>query len=469
MKLTVIGGGPGGYVAAFEAARAGFEVTLVERDNLGGACLNRGCIPTKTLRSSADALETARRLAEFGISGGGDAAPDPAAILARKNRVRDLLLGGLEKTCASLKVRLLRGRGRLTSPRHVEVSAADGVIGVDADAVVIATGSEVLELPGLPFDHVHVLSSDDALELDRLPGRLIIVGGGVIGCELACIHRAFGAEVTIVEGQDRLLPIPSADADAVAVLQREMRKRKIAAECGRTLRDLRVEDGVVRAVVAPSPFVENPTPAQLRETPAEADMVLVTVGRRPSTDGLGLEDIGVRTDARGWIEVNERLETSVPGVYAIGDVLGPSRIMLAHVASAEAVCVVDALRGRPRDMDRSVVPSAIFTSPEIGCVGMSEAQAREAGRDVRCATIQMRGLGKAHAMGEPAGLFKLVTDAGTGAVLGAHVVGAHASDLVAEAAIAMRMGATAEDIAATIHAHPTLAEGMHEAALQLRG
>ncbi len=273
--------------------------------------------------------------------------------------------------------------------------------------------------------------------------------------------------VTVVEGRNRLLPLPSVDGDMSALLQREMKKRRISFECNRTLKDLRVENGVAHAVLTPSPFLKDPGPARQKEIPVEADMVLVTVGRRPDTEGLGLESAGIATDARGWISVDERLETSLPGVYAVGDVLGPQKVMLAHVAAMEGLCVVDNLRGRPRSMDYGAVPSGIFTSPEIGCVGLSEAQAREQGYDVRCASFQMRELGKAQAMGELPGMFKLVTDAATDKVLGVHIAGAHATDLVAEAALALHLGATAHDIAATIHAHPTLAEGFYEAALLL--
>lgn len=467
-RLTVIGGGPGGYTAAFAAARAGMEVTLVEAAHLGGTCLNSGCIPTKTLKASAEALETALRLAEFGISCDGAPRVDPAAVLARKNRVVDVLRGGLEKACARLKVRLCAGFGKVLDARHVEVTTADGVEVVENDALILATGSRVLELPGLPFDHTHILSSDDALELDRVPQRLIIVGGGVIGCEMAFIYRAFGAQVTVVEGQNRLLPMPSMDTDVSSLMQREMKKRRIVCELGRTLKDVRVEDGVVRATLTASPFVDKPTPAQQKEVPVEADMVLVTVGRCPATERLGLSEAGIETDRRGWIVVDENLKTSLPDVYAIGDVLGPAHVMLAHVAAMEGLCVVESLCGAPRAMRYDAVPSGVFTSPEVGSVGLSEQQAREQGLEVRCATFQMRELGKAQAMGELPGFFKLVAAADSGRLLGAHIVGAHASDLVAEAALAVANGLTLEQMAHTIHAHPTLAEGLYEAVLLAR-
>ena len=293
------------------------------------------------------------------------------------------------------------------------------------------------------------------------------MGGGVIGCELAFIYQAFGSKVTVVEGQNRLLPLPSVDGDMSALLQREMKKRRIGCELGRTLKDVRVEGGMVRATLGAPPFIKEPTPAQMKETPIEAETVLVTVGRAPNTAGLGLAEAGVAVDGRGWIRADEHMRTSLPGVYAVGDALGPSRIMLAHVAAAEGLCAVRDCLGHDGRMDYSAVPSGIFTSPEIGCVGLAEAQASEAGRDVRTATFQMRELGKAQAMSELPGMFKIVSDGATGKVLGVHIAGAHATDLIAEAGLALRLGASVRDIASTIHAHPTLAEGLYEAALSL--
>ena len=440
IRLTVIGGGPGGYTAAFAAARAGMSVTLVESGNLGGTCLNNGCIPTKTLKASVDALELALRLSQFGITVQGAPAVDPAAVLARKEKVCATLRGGLEKACASLGVRLLKGRGRLVHAGLVEASTAEGPVSVEGDRVILATGSGALELPGLPVDHTHILTSDDALALDRVPASIAIVGGGVIGCELAFIYQAFGSKVTVVEGQNRLLPLPSVDADMSALLQREMKKRRIGCELGRTLKDVRVEGGMVRAMLGASPFIKEPTPAQMKETPIEAETVLVTVGRAPNTAGLGLAEAGVAVDGRGWIRADEHMRTSLPGVYAVGDALGPSKIMLAHVAAAEGLCAVRDCLGHDGRMDYSAVPSGIFTSPEIGCVGLAEAQASEAGRDVRTATFQMRELGKAQAMSELPGMFKIVSDGATGKVLGVHIAGAHATDLIAEAGLALRLG-----------------------------
>ncbi len=463
MRITIIGGGPGGYTAAFAAAQKGCEVTLVEADALGGTCLNRGCIPTKTLRASADALIMGTHLAEYGITGCTAPGVDLDAVRSRKENVINILKTGLEKACAHHKVQLLAGHGRIVDAHTTVVrNAAGEETTVQGDAIIIATGSNTLQLPGLVFDHTSICSSDDALQLTHIPQRLIIVGGGVIGCEMACIYRAFGSTVTVVEGQDRLLPMPSVDQDVSTLLNREMRKQKIKILLGKTLADVRVENGVVHGVATASPFTAQAPTGQEPEK-LEADMVLVTVGRVPATQGLGLAEAGIAVDKRGWITVDANLQTSVPGVYAIGDILGPAGIMLAHVAAMEGLCVVDNLCGAPHAMAYDTVPSAIFTTPEIGEVGLSEAQARQAGLNVVCGLTHMRELGKAHAMGELPGFFKVVADADSGRVLGVHIAGAHASDLVAEAGLAINMGATLHDIARTIHAHPTLAEGLHEA------
>ena len=362
MKLTIIGAGPGGYSAAFAAAKAGVEVTLVERAKLGGTCLHTGCIPTKTLRSSADVLEMSGRLAEFGITGECALKADMPAIVNRKRKVTATLQTGLEKTCAQLKVRVVYGKAELVSAKLVRVTTAEGTEEVESDNVIIATGSSPLELPALPVDHARVLSSDDALELQAVPPSLIIVGGGVIGCELAFIYRAFGSKVTVVEGQNRVLPLPSVDEEISRLLQREMKKKGIAVELARTVTATTPTGTGVSVEIGSSPFVEVANPPAPRTL--EADAVCVTVGRVPDTDGLGLDAAGVKVDARGWIEADDFLETSVPGVYAIGDVIGPRRIMLAHMAVAEAhTAVHNILHPEDRKAQRyDVVPSAIFTA-----------------------------------------------------------------------------------------------------------
>ncbi len=466
MRITIIGAGPGGYTAAFDAAKKGAEVTLVEAQWLGGTCLNCGCIPTKTLKASAEALETAHRATEFGLSGSCDVKADMPAIVARKRRVSETLRGGLEKTCAKLKVRLVMGRGQVISASLVRVTLPDGSTeDIASDKVIIATGSSSLNLPALPIDHKRILSSDDALEMDHVPARLIIVGGGVIGCELAFIFKAFGSDVTVVEGQDRLLPVPSIDDEMSKLLQREMKKKGINVELCRTVNASEVTPTGVKAVLGPSPFLAEVPESAKKEAVLEADCLFVTVGRVPHTQGLGLAEAGVECDKRGYIIADDYLETNVPGIFAIGDILGPARIMLAHMAVFEGFAAVDnCLNPKSKKIAYDVIPSGVFTSPEVADVGLTEAQAKAKGFNCQTSLFQFRELGKAQAMGELAGVFKLIADKDTGKLLGAHFAGAHSTDLIAEAALALQLGATIHDIAETVHAHPTLAEGVMEAA-----
>lgn len=464
-RILVIGGGPGGYTAAFAAAKAGADVVLVEAGPMGGTCLNWGCVPTKTLRASADVLELAQRCAEFGIEGVGEACVNMAAVVARKNRVTALLRGGLEKTCATLKVRLVRGKAQLLGGTRVRVALADGgEERLEAESIILATGSRSLDLPSLPLDHTHILSSDDALELEAVPQRLVIVGGGVIGAELAFIYQSFGAKVTVVEGRERLLPLPSVDEEVSKLLLREAKKRGIRVELERTVTQVAVQPNgsVVASLGIPGGIPGDAANAGAGQV--EADAVIVAVGRSTQSAGLGLEAAGVAIDSRGWIIADAAMQTSAPNVYAVGDCLGPARPMLAHVAAVEGLCAAANCLGAEQRMHYDVVPSGIFTSPEVGCVGLAEAQAKANGMAVATSLFHTRELGKAQAMGELAGFCKVVAEAGTGKVLGVHIAGAHATDLIAEATLAISMGATVADIANTIHAHPTLAEGLYEAA-----
>ncbi len=463
-KITIIGAGPGGYMAAFAAAKKGAEVTLVESDFLGGTCLNYGCIPTKTLKSTAEVLEKAHSLSTYGITGLGEAKADMPAVIQRKRKVSEVLRGGIEKTCAQLKVKVLKGRGQIISASLVKVTNLENeVIEVESDKIIIATGSRSLELPALKVDHKHILSSDDALELQYVPESMIIVGGGVIGAELAGIYSTFGAKVTVVEGLSRLLPVPSIDEEMSKLLQREMKKSGIKQELCRIVSACKVENDKVYAELAPSPFLSEVPASAKKEATIEADVLVVAAGRVPNTEGLGLQEAGIETDNRGWVKTNDLYETNVPNIYAIGDILGPSKIMLAHMAYAEGLAIIDnILDSTEKVANYSVVPSGIFTSPEIGCVGITEAQAKEKGIEVECPVFQFRELGKAQAMAELPGCFKMIIEKETAKVLGCHIAGAHATDLIAEAALAMQLGATAYDIAHTIHAHPTLAEGLFE-------
>ena len=467
-QLVIIGGGPGGYAAAFAAARQGLKVTLVEQEGIGGTCLNWGCIPTKTLKATAEKLEFLHQAAQFGVKLAAAPELDWPAVGARLNKVKETLRGGLAKTCAGLGIELLSGRGRLLSASSVAVDLADGSqTEIKADFIILATGSRPAGLPGMAIDGEHILSSDHALRLQDLPKKLIIVGGGVIGCEFACIFRTFGLEVSIVEGLDRILPLPGVDAAMSRLLFREMKKMKIGLYLGATVNKVTpADDGGIVAHLAPSPFIDGDPPAPLPET-LEGDRLLLTVGRAPNTDGLGLAEAGVNLDNRGWITVDDRLRTSAPNIYAIGDVLGPKHVMLAHVASFEGETVVANILGQDRAMDYRVIPSAIFTMPEVGSVGLSEDEAVAQGLNVRAGSLLVRELGKAQAANEIAGEFKIIVDAATDKILGAHVIGPHATELIAVMGLAIAQGATLADIRHTIHAHPTLSEGWHELAMSL--
>ncbi len=460
--VVVVGAGPGGYVAAIRAASLGARVSLVERARPGGTCLHWGCIPTKALRTSALALDQARRLGEYGLKAGGEPSVDLAAVMARKNKIVDTQTKGLERLFAAWKVELIPGSARVLAPNRVEVASLDGPsLALDCDRLILAPGSMPADLPGLERDGQAVLNSDDVLNLTELPGSMIIVGGGVVGCELAYILSMFGCAVTLVEALDRLLPIPSLDPEISKLLLREMKKRKIAVHTGKVVSRLeRGPDGVT-AVLEPPPWTEP------QEQPAEpiklrADKVLVSVGRRPASASLDLAQAGLELDKDALV-VDEYL-SAAPGVFGVGDVLGAGRPLLAHMASAEGkVAAANALGGAEK-VDYSVVPAVAFTAPEIAWVGLSPEQARERGIESGEASFLVRGLGMAQALGELAGVFKVIFEKKTGKLLGAHLMGAHSGEMVQECALALKMGATARDLAHTIHAHPTMSEALAETA-----
>jgi dihydrolipoamide dehydrogenase len=464
-KITILGAGPGGYVAAVRAAQLGAEVTIVENDRPGGTCLNWGCIPSKILKATADLMEQFHRAAEFGIAVNGEVRLDIAALNDRKKRIIDAQVKGIEALLKRHRVRLLKGTGRITGPGRAEVAAPDGGIEtLSWDRLLVATGSRPSRLPDLPPDGERIVSSNEALFLDRIPKRAVIVGGGVIGCEFAFILTAFGTAVTVVEALDRALPIPSVDRSCSKLLQREMKKKKIRFLADRVVTGAAVDAERVRATIGPSPFGNGGGADSGSGEVIEADLVLVCVGRTPNTDAIGLETVDLSTDRRGWIPADETMDTGIGGIYAIGDVLGPEKVMLAHVASAEGIVAAENMMGQERKMRYGAVPSATFTMPEVANVGLSEDQAAAAGLSVRSDAVLVRNVGKAQVIGELAGEAKLVTETGSGKILGVHLTGPHATDLIAEATLAVQMGATAADLAHTIHAHPTLAEILMEAA-----
>lgn len=446
-QVLVLGGGPGGYAAAFRAADLGLDTVLVDAaGRLGGECLFRGCIPSKALLGVAALVGDAARAKEFGIE---FTAPTIHldALRAWKDGVIDRLAGGLEALCRARGVELVRGRAAFDEPRTVRVEEGGRIRFRHA---VVATGSRPATLPGLQFESPRVMDSDAALTLPEVPSSLLVIGGGYIGLELGTVYAALGSEVTLVELTDGLLP--GVDRDLVAPVARRAGEIFKAVWVGTKVAGMTEErEGIeVR-------FDGGIEPA--RQTFAR---VLVAVGRRPNSDGLGLERTTVTVDERGFIVVDERRQTTDPRIYAIGDVAGEP--MLAHKAMREGKVAAEAIAGRPSAFDNRAVPAVVFTDPEIAWCGLTEEEARRSGQPVRVARFPWSASGRALTLARSEGLTKLVVDAERGLVLGAGIVGAHAGELIAEATLAVETAATAEDLAATIHAHPTLAETIMEAA-----
>lgn len=453
MKLTIIGAGPGGYVAALKAAQLGAQVTVIEDTEVGGTCLNRGCIPTKALVASAEALHKAKNLEEFGIDVAGQITPNLSKIMERKNKVVSTQVKGIRSLFKSWGVNLIEGRGMLLTPGKVEVQKKDGSTEIlETDKIIIATGSRPAQIPIFPFDGEHILSSDDALNIKSIPKSLLIIGAGVIGCEFACIFKELGTEVTMVEMMPRA--VLTEDPEISEILEKELKKKKIKLMTGVKVERVEGQHDGIHVYLADG-----------KELVAEK--LLVSIGRSLNTENIGLEAVGIKKGARGEILVNEKMETNIEGIYAIGDVTGG--ILLAHMASKEGIVAAYNASGIEKKIDYSVVPAAIFTSPEIGSVGLREHQAQDKGIKIKTGHFQFRALGKAHAMGEIAGMIKIVADADTDKVLGVHIIGPHASDLVHEGALAIKAGLTVKEVADMIHAHPTLAEGLMEAAEDVHG
>jgi len=459
--LAILGAGPGGYVAAIRAAQLGARVTVIENQALGGVCLNWGCIPSKALLSVVELGDKAKKAKDFGIQLSGPVTYDPAVMVARKNKVVSTLVKGIATLFKTWNIEHVEGTGELLDARTIRVTKPDGTeTRVVADGVIIATGSSWPNLPLFPIDGTQIITSKQALDLSRIPVSLLIVGGGVEGCEFASLYSGLGTQVTLVELVPRLLPLE--DEEISQMMERELKKRGVDIRTGVTV------DQIVRQ--------PDLVTAHLRDgLSLNVEQVLVSVGRGFNSRGIGLEKAGVQVGTRGEIVVNERMETNVPGVYAIGDVVG--KAMLAHVASAQGKVAVENFMGRPRTIDYDVIPTGIFTLPEIGRVGLTEQQARDrcvaAGKDpqqsVKVGRFRYGGLGKAQATGDIQGLLKVVADAESDRILGVHILGAHAADLVHEAALAMHLGATVSRVAEMIHAHPTLAEGLMEAMEDVHG
>ena len=452
--LVVIGGGPGGYVAAIRAAQLGMNAAVVEKEpQLGGTCLRVGCIPSKALLESSHKLEMARH--ELGLHGVqvSGVALDLAAMMKRKTDVVATLAKGIEALLAKNKVTRYAGTGRLAGAGRVEVTAADGTTTrLDAPKVIVAVGSQAVVLPGIEADGRLVGTSTEALSFDAVPGHLVVIGGGYIGLELGSVWRRLGAQVTVLEYADRILT--GIDADIAAEALTLFKKQGLEIHLGVKVTSARAEgQGCVVECAGREPI--------------RCDRVLAATGRRPATGGIGLETVGITPDRGGRIAVDDHFRTSAPGVWAIGDCIpGP---MLAHKAEEDGVACVDRIAGRWAHVDYDLVPAVVFTHPEIAAVGKTEEQLVEAGVAYRKGVFPFRANGRARTINDTTGKVKVLADAATDRVLGIHIIGPAAGDLIGEAAAAMNFGATAEDIARVCHAHPTLPEALKEAALAVDG
>lgn len=453
--LVVLGAGPGGYVAAIRGAQLGMRVAIVERESLGGICLNWGCIPTKALLQSAHAFTAAQRAGEFGVIV-GEPMVNVERVVERSREVAATMSKGVQFLLNKNRVEVLYGRGRLKGVGAVEVTDGEGrVQTVGAKYVIVATGARVREFPWLPIDGKRVIGYREALVLRELPERLAVVGSGAIGSELAEYFHSLGVEVTIIEALDRLQPLE--DDDVSKAIGREFRKAKIKTMVSAAVQGVEVGDTGCTLRVK----------TKKGDEVVVADMVLAAVGITPNVEDIGLEDLGVEME-RGRIKVDAYFRTNVPGLYAVGDVV--PTVALAHVASAEAVCCVEAIAGlAPAPVDYAVIPSCTYTSPEVASVGLRERQAAEQGIEVIAGSYPFTASGKATAMGAREGFVKLIFRKDDHRLLGAHIVGAMATELINEMALALKQGVTAEQLHGTIHPHPTLGEGVMEAAAAALG
>ena len=451
-QLAVIGAGPGGYVAAIRAAQRGAKVVLIEKDQVGGVCLNWGCIPTKAMIASAELYAKIKKAADYGLEV-GEARPDLARIIARKDEIVKRLVLGVQGLLKKNQVQLVKGTARFLSPQMLAVTGPGGETVIQAEKTIIAAGTVPFVPSVFGYDGKMVITSNEALNLSGLPARMIIVGGGVIGCEFASIFQALGVEVTVVEMLPHLLPL--LDPELGSGLARSCKNRGIKILTGQKVEAVSKDESEVRVELSSGESLA-------------AEKVLVAIGRRTLAAELDLEKAGLAADARGRIPVGRDLQTAVPGIYAIGD-LNTMPYDLAHAASYQGLAVAETLYGPGRVYEDEAMPNCVFTVPEIASVGLSSVEAVERGLATRIAKFPYLANGKALTMGEPEGWVKMVAEAGSGKLLGVHIIGAHASDLIAEAALAVRHGMTAEALSGTIHAHPTLAETLMETAEGLAG
>lgn len=450
--LIVIGAGPGGYVAAIRAAQLGMKVACVDKGWWGGTCLNVGCIPSKAMLDSSNRYYEAKtKLAGHGINV-GNLSLDLPKLLARKDQVVKGMTGGIQFLFKKNKIDSFTGTGRLTARDTIEVKGNDGkTVTLKTKKVVIATGSVPTELPGLPFDGKHVVTSTEALDFKEIPKKLIVVGGGYIGVEMGSVWGRLGSEVVVLEFTSGILPLM--DQELAGRLQVLLEKQGLRFKFGAAAQKAEVKDGKVHVSYKVGDKVETEV----------ADKCLVCTGRKPLTAGLGLESVGVTLDQRGFVKVDDHYKTNVDGIYAIGDVIGG--LMLAHKAEEEGVAVAELIAGKSGHVNYKTVPGVVYTHPELAQVGLTEAEAKKAGLEVNVGKFPMTANGRAKSIDDADGWVKIVADAKTDRIVGVQILAGHASDMIAECVVAMELAASSEDLARSFHAHPTLSEAVKEAAL----
>jgi len=449
--LVVIGAGPGGYVAAIRAAQLGMRVACVDRQYFGGTCLNVGCIPSKALlESSYHYWEARNKLSHHGINI-GQISLDLKMMLARKDQVVRQLTGGVGFLFKKNKVDGIIGAGKVLSPTSVEVKSSTETRTLDTKRILIATGSAPVELPGLAYDGINIVGSTEGLAFDPVPQKLLVIGAGYIGLELGSVWNRLGSKVHFLEFTQSVLPLM--DAELSATLQKLMEKQGVTFQFGSAAQNAEVKDGKVHVTWKSG----DKTGVEV------ADKVLVATGRRPVTDGLGIKEVGVQLDPKGFVKIDEHFKTNIPGIWAIGDVVGG--LMLAHKAEEEGIAAVELMAGQAGHVSYSTVPGVVYTHPELAQVGLTEADAKRQGREVKVGKFPMLANGRAKSMDDIEGMVKVVGDAKTDRLLGVQILAAHASDMIAECVAAMEMGASTEDLARMNHAHPTLPEAVKEAAM----
>ena len=453
MKVAIIGGGPGGYVAALKAAMLGADVTVIEKNKLGGTCLNVGCIPTKSLLASSDVLRTVRNSKYFGIDIEGEIKPDFKSIMERKQKIKDELEAGIKFLFDKRGVKKINGFGKLIDKNTIEVIRDNGSVEeVKADKIILANGSIPTILPFMPYNGKNVITSDEVLSLNKIPKSMAIIGGGVIGSEIGQFYSSLGTKVTIIEVLPQILG--RMDSDGAKVLTRQFKKDKIKVMCNVATDSFEVDSDKVKLNLNNGKSLE-------------AEVVLLCTGRKPNLANSGVVEAGIKVTDKGFIEVNEYMETSLEGVYAIGDIIPTA--MLAHVASAEGIVAAEnVVKGNSETVNYKSIPSCVYTEPEVAGVGKTEDELKEEGVEYHVGKFDFRGLGKAKAIGKIQGFIKVLVDKDD-VIIGATLVGPHCTDLLSELSLAVGLGLKSKDVGRVIHAHPSLSEGIMEALHDVHG